>query len=150
MVDFFGSLPNAAIVKLLGAVIQATCTNWLTKDAAEGWVPDLKKDAGEWLRDPILFDGVLTAIVHALTWFRPPGGPNDQRFSYSSVTAQIVKEIQSADPSLPISKRSKRQHAMALLKDEMAGLAARRHPYDDPPRTVPKAVASTSANRRHR
>lgn len=144
VVDFFGSPANAAIVKLLGAVIQSTGTSWLRKDPKDGWVPDFKKDPGEWLRDPVLFDGVLTAIVHALMWFRPPGGSDDQRFLYSSAAEQMIKEIQSADPSLPISKRSNRQHAMALLKDEMASLASRRHPYDELFKKEPQATAPTS------
>ena len=44
-VDFYGSESNAAIVKLIGSVIQSTCTNWLVK-TADGWVPDLHKDPG--------------------------------------------------------------------------------------------------------
>src|SRR5689334_20964627 len=51
VVDFYGSQSNAAVVKLLGAVIQATCTNWLV-NAPEGWSPDMHRDPGEWLRDP--------------------------------------------------------------------------------------------------
>ena len=65
VVNFYGGPPNAAIVKLIGALIQSTCTNWLAK------TPDgsLDKYPGEWLRDPKLFDQVLTAIIHALMWF---------------------------------------------------------------------------------
>src|SRR5262249_6690159 len=140
---------NAAVVKLLGAVIQSTCTRWLTKDSEDRWVPDFKKDPGEWLRDPVLFNGVLTAIVHALMWFRPPGGSDDQLFFYSSVPEQIIKEIQSTDPSLPILIRSKRQHAMALLKDQMAGLASRRPPYDNLFNKAPQGIRTSSAKMRH-
>lgn len=150
VVDFFGSPANAAIVKLLGAVIQSTCTSWLRKDPEDGWVPDFKKDPGEWLRDPLLFDGVLTAVVHALMWFRPPGGRDDQRFFYSSVVEQIISEIQSANPSLLMPRRSKRQHAMALLKDQLAGLASRRHPYDDFFKKEPEATAPTPPKKKHR
>lgn len=130
VVDFYGSQPNAAIVKLLGAVIQSTCTSWLV-ESADGWVPDLHKDPGEWLRDPKLFDQVLTAIVHTLSWFKPRGGRDEQLLFYHSTAEQIINEIRSADPSLPITKRSRRQHAMAMLKDKLGDLARHRHPYDD-------------------
>jgi TraY domain len=130
VVDFYGSQSNAAIVKLLGAVIQSTCTSWLVK-TDDGWVPDFKKDPGEWLRDPKLFDQVLTAIVHALMWFKPEGARAERFLFYHSIAERIVDEIRSADPSLPITKRSTRQHAMAMLKDKLGDLARHPHPYDD-------------------
>ena len=130
VVDFYGSHSNAAVVKLLGAVIQSTCTNWLVK-TGDGWVPDLKKDPGEWLRDPKMFDQVLTAIVHALMWFKPEGGSAEQFLFYHSIAERIIDEIRSADPSLPITKRSTRQHAMAMLKDKLGDLVHHPHPYDD-------------------
>jgi hypothetical protein len=129
VVDFYGSQSNAAVVKLLGAVIQSTCTSWLVK-TEDGWAPDLEKDPEEWLRDPKLFDEVLTAIVHALMWFKPSGG-HDKFLFYHSTAERIIDEIRSADPSLPITKRSTRQHAMARLKDKLGDLARHPPPYDD-------------------
>jgi hypothetical protein len=128
-VEFYGSPSNAAILKLIGAVIQSTCTSWVVK-TPDGWGPDLEKDPGEWLRDPKLFQQVLTAIVHALIWFKPSGGRDEQFLFYHSTTEQIINEIRSADPSLPIAKRSTRQHAMAMLKDKLGDLARNRHPHD--------------------
>src|SRR4051794_10460816 len=55
-IDFFGSVQNAAICKLLGMTIAATGTTWLKK-TEDGWVSD-PKDGGEWLRDQKLFDRV--------------------------------------------------------------------------------------------
>jgi hypothetical protein len=130
VIDFYGNQSNAAILKLLGAVIQSTCTNWLKK-TPDGWVSDLNKDPGEWLRDPKLFDGVLTAIIHTLMWFKPGGNRDKQFLYYHSAAERIINEIRSADPSLPITKRSTRQHAMAMLKDKLGHLGQRRHPYDD-------------------
>jgi hypothetical protein len=129
-VDFYGSQSNAAILKLIGAVIQSTCTSWVVK-TADGWIPDLSKDPGEWLRDPKLFDQVLTAIVHALIWFKPGGGRDEEFAFYHSTAEQIIDEIRAADPSLSIAKRSTRQHAMAMLKDKLGDLTRHRHPYDD-------------------
>ena len=130
VLDFYGSQSNAAVVKLLGTVIQSTCTNWLVK-TRDGWILDAHKDSGEWLRDPKLFDGVLTAIVHALMWFKPSGDRDDRSIFYHSTAEQIIDEIRSSDPSIPITKRSTRQHAMAMLKDKLGDLARRHPPYDD-------------------
>src|SRR5437764_2003320 len=44
-VEFFGNQSNAAILKLIGAVIQSTCTNWRV-ESSEGWAPD-RKERGE-------------------------------------------------------------------------------------------------------
>jgi hypothetical protein len=130
VIDFYGSQANAAILQLLGTVIKSTCTNWLVK-SADGWVPDFQKDPGEWLRDPKLFDEVLTAIIHALIWFEPGGSRHEQFLFYHSAAERIINEIRAADPSLPLTKKSTRQHAMAVLKDELGDLARRRHPHDD-------------------
>lgn len=151
IIDFYGSQSNAAILKLIGAVIQSTCTNWLVK-TADGWIPDAHKDPGEWLRDPRLFDEVLTAIIHALSWFKPSDSRDQQFLFYHSTAERIINEIRSADPSIPMTKRSTRQHAMAMLKDKLGDLAHHRHPYDDwnknePPVRIP---LSRPAKRKHK
>jgi hypothetical protein len=150
VVDFYGSQSNAAVVKLLGAMIQSTCTSWLVK-TEEGWAPDLKKDPGEWLRDPKLFDQVLTAIVHALMWFRPSRG-RDKFLFYHSTAARIIDEIRSADPSLPIERGSTRQHAMAMLKDKLGDLARHPHPYDEWHKNEPplRVTAASAAKRKRK
>jgi hypothetical protein len=98
---------------------------------AGGWVADPQKDPGEWLRDPKLFDGVLTAIIHALMWFKPSGAGDEQFLFYHSAVQHIIDEIRSSDPALPMTKGSTRQHAMAMLKDKLGDLVRHRHPYDD-------------------
>jgi len=151
-VEFYGSQSNAAILKLIGAVIQSTCTSWLVK-TDEGWVPDLDKDPGEWLRDAKLFDEVLTAIVHTLMWFKPGGGRDEQFLFYHSAAEEIIDEIRSADPSLPITKRSSRQHSMAMLKDKLGDLAKHRHPYDDWSKekpSIPVTPVPSKAKRKHK
>jgi TraY domain len=151
VVDFYGSESNAAILKVIGTVIQSTCTSWLVK-TADGWVPDVHKDPGEWLRDPKLFDQALTAIVHALMWFKPSGGRDDQFLFYHSTAERIVDEIRSADPSLPITKGSTRQHAMAKLKDKLGNLARQRHPYDEllKKESPARIDVSNQAKRKHK
>ena len=150
-IEFYGSQSNAAILKLIGAVIQSTCTSWFVK-IADDWVPDLHKDPEEWLRDPKLFDQVLTAVVHALIWFKPNGDRDEHFISYNSTAEQIINEIRSADPSLPIKKRSTCQHAMAMLKDKLGDLARHRHPYDDLSGKEPpvRIVLPKPAQRKHK
>jgi hypothetical protein len=150
IIDFYGSQPNAAILKLLGSVIQATGTSWLVK-TADGWVPDIHKDPGEWLRDRKLFDQVLTAIIHSLRWFQP-GESDRQELNYHSTAEQILDEIRAADPSIPMWKRSTRQHAMAVLKDGLGKLAYRPHPYDEWRKTEPpvRIIAPRPAKRREK
>jgi TraY domain len=151
VVDFYGSQSNAAILKLLGAVIQSTCTSWLVK-TADGWVPDVHRDPGEWLRDPKMFDGVLTAIVHALMWFKPNGERDEQFLHYHSAVEHLIKEIRSSDPSLPIAKRSTRQHAMATLKDKLGDLVRHRFPYEDLREKVRpvRIIVPNRAKRKHK
>lgn len=64
-------------------------------------------------------------------WFKPSGGRDEQFFFYHSTAEGIIDEIRSSDPSVPLTKRSTCQHAMAMLKDKLGGLVHRRHPYDD-------------------
>jgi hypothetical protein len=151
IVDFYGSQQNAAILKLIGTVIQATGTNWLVK-TADGWVPDTHKDPGEWLRDPKLFGQVLTAIIHTLLWFQPTEGNDQQMIYYHSTAEQILDEIRAADPSIPMTKRSKRQHAMAKLKNELGDLARRPHPHDEWRKKEPpiRIILPEPAKRKHK
>jgi hypothetical protein len=69
---------------------------------------------------------------------------------YHSTAEDIINEIRSADPSLPITKRSSRQHAMAMLKDKLGDLASRRHPYDDWQNEPPVRSVSNRAKRKHK
>jgi hypothetical protein len=128
--NFYGSQSNAAIIRLLGTIIQRWCTSWRIK-IADDWITDVHRDPEEWLRDPWLFDEVVTALMHALMWFRPPGKHDKQSVFFHSDTEELINEIRSSDPSLPITKRSTPQHARAMLKDKLGHLAKRPHPYDD-------------------
>jgi hypothetical protein len=147
VIDFYGSQANAAIVQLLGAVIKSTCTSWLVKTADE-WVRDFHKDPGEWLRDPKIFDDVVVAIVHALQWFKPAGSRFDQLFFYSSDIERLIDEIRAADPSLPLANRSTRQHAFAVLKDQLGDLVDRPHPYGDLIKKEPVPTVARKPNKK--
>jgi hypothetical protein len=121
-VEFYGTGQTAAVVKLIGATIQSA--------AARG-SPQKKYD---WLKEQWLFDDVMAAIEHMLLWFRPGGDSGKREITVSSGTnraGQLIDEIRSSDPSLPITKRSNRQHDMAMLKDKLGDLVRDGHPYDD-------------------
>jgi hypothetical protein len=127
--NLYGSQLNAAIINLLGIILQTTCTSWCLK-TADGLITDFHKDPGEWLRDQRIFDEVLTAIFHALMWFRPTGTRDEQFIFFHSGAQRIINEIRTSDPSLPITKGSTRQHVMARLKDKLGDLTRRGHPYE--------------------
>jgi len=135
-VEFYGSEQNAAVLKLIGVTIQSTGTRTLNKkkyDRSTGAIIVSKKKY-EWLKEQWLFDDVMDAIKHVLKWFRPRGESRTEDITISSTTDradQLIEEIRSADPSIPITKRSTRQHAMAMLKDKLGDLGRHRHPYDE-------------------
>jgi hypothetical protein len=106
------------VVRLIGATITA-------RISTEG--------KHEWLKEQWLFDDVMDAIAHVLLWFRPGGHSGRREITLSSgthISDQLINEIRCSDPSLPISKRSKRQHNMAMLKEKLGDLAQHQHPYD--------------------
>jgi hypothetical protein len=126
-VEFYGTVQNAAILKLIGLVIQAASKTRLRQARGGKWVPD-PAGSEEWLRDPELFDSVCTAIRHTLAWFRPGGAIGG--LSYSSDAEALLDEIRAADPARPLDPYSSREHALAKLKDGLGELAQRPHPYD--------------------
>ena len=129
-VEFYGSEQTAAVVKLIGAVIQSTATTFSPKS----------KKQYEWLKDQFVFDNVMMAIRHVLLWFRPGGDSGLGEITLGTATDQadqLIDEIRSADPSLPIAAGSTRQHAMAMLKDKLGDLVTARNPYDDLRRPMP-------------
>src|SRR5262249_7489366 len=110
---------NAAIVKLIGLVIHAASTS--------------VKGKHNWLKEQWLFDDVMDAIAHTLLWFRPGGDSGRRGIALSSGTdhaAQLMAEIRSSDPSLPITEGTRRQHQMAALKGKLGELVDHPHPYD--------------------
>jgi hypothetical protein len=143
-VDFFGTGQNAAVVKLIGATIQSAGTK------------TLHNKKYEWLKEPRLFDDVVDAITHVLLWFRPSGDNGRARITLSSTTDRmdkLIDEIRSADPSLPITKRSSRQHAMAVLKEKLGDLARDPHPYEHwrkKPPPIQITPFSMQAKRKHK
>lgn len=120
--QLYGTKRNAAIVNLIGATIQSVSRS----ESARG--------RHDWLKEQWLFDDVMAAIQHVLRWFRPGGDSGLREIKLGSGTARadkLMNEIRSADPALPISEGSARQHTMARLKDKLGPLVTPRNPYDD-------------------
>jgi hypothetical protein len=125
----YGTKENAAIVNLIGATIQI-----LSRTASTGRKHD-------WLKEQWLFDDVMAAIRHALLWFRPDGDSGLREITSSSGTAradQLMNEIRSTDPALPITEGSARQHTMARLKEKLGPLVTPRNPFDDFRKPAPR------------
>jgi hypothetical protein len=129
-IEWYGSEQTAAVVKLIGATIQSAAVRASSKGKGYNWLTQ------QWL-----FDDVMSAIEHTLLWFRPGGDSGRRRITLSSGTDRadrLINEIRSADPSIPITEGSKRQHAMAMLKDKLGDLAKGSHPYDELRAKTPK------------
>ena len=121
-VEFYGTEQNAAIVRLIGLTLRTAATR------------TSRRGRHQWLKEQWLFDNVMDAIAHMLLWFRPGGESGRRDITLSSATDQadqLIDEIRSADPSLPITKGSTRQHVLAMLQDKLAELARHPHPYDE-------------------
>ena len=121
-VEIYGTEQTAAVVKLIGLMLNAAAAR------------TSRRGRHEWLKEQWLFDDVIDAIVHTLLWFRPGGDSERRQITLSSTTDRVdelIDEIRSADPSLPMAMRSNRQHTMAMLKDKLGDLARHPHPYDE-------------------
>jgi TraY domain len=118
----YGTKENAAIVNLIGATIQIVSRTASTRRKYD------------WLKEQWLFDDVMAAIRHALLWFRPGGDSGLRQITLGSGpirAGQLMNEIRSADPALPVQAGSPRQHTMARLKEKLGPLVTARNPYDD-------------------
>jgi hypothetical protein len=119
--EFYGDVETAALLKVLGIVIGSITT-------VRG------RSKGRWVDDPYRFDQAAKAVAGALELFRPAGkippsheaGPRTQG---KIAALETIREIQLADPSLPITERSTRQHVLAQLQARLGDLAGRPRPY---------------------
>jgi hypothetical protein len=136
-ITLFGNKQNAAIVRLLGLQIRAVGTNWFDDDP------------GAWLRSTQEFDEVRTAMVHALSWFHPDP-QNDRLLFYHSKAAEILEEIATADPTIPLSKTTPRQHAMVWLKDRLGELVSSPQPLAAEMKRRGRTAKVVPPTRRHK
>jgi hypothetical protein len=124
VIDFFGDPKTAAIVKLIGLVIQSVNR---VKGRPSGALP--------WTEQPHLFDQAVKAVAGVLELFRPPGEVADPFADVGGdqlgrvAALGLIEDVQLADPTLPIAQRSTRQHALAVLREGLGELADRPQPY---------------------
>lgn len=124
VIDFFGDPQTAAIVKLIGLVIQSVNR---VKGRPTGALP--------WTEEPHLFDQAVKAVAGVLELFRPPGEVVDPFADFGGdklgrvAALGLIEDVQLADLTVPIAQRSTRQHALAVLRESLGELADRPQPY---------------------
>jgi hypothetical protein len=124
VIDFFGDGQTAAIVKLIGIVIQSVSR-----------VKGHPTGTRLWTEEPHLFDQAVKAVAGVLELFRPPGEIIDPFADLGGdilgrvAALGLIEDLQLADPTLPIFRRSTRQHALAFLREGLGKLADRPRPY---------------------
>jgi hypothetical protein len=127
VIKYFGSPETEAVLQLIGATIQSVTRIKGTQiRGSSGLV---------WTSDPRLFDQATKAIAQVLELFRPPGEivdplvdvGGDQRGKLAAL--ELIRQVQTADPTLPLATRSTRQHALAVLREGLGELAERPRPY---------------------
>jgi hypothetical protein len=89
----------------------------------------------DWLADSMAFDIVLKRIISILEPIRPPseGKKYPKQAALADwdsqrMAATLWTSIQEADPAAPISKGSRRDHLLGLLKRRLGPIAERARP----------------------
>ena len=114
--DSFGSEQNYLVVRAMALAMQS-----------------IRKV--DWLADSMAFEVVLKTIVNILEQIRPPSeGKKDPKgaaledWSAERMAATLWTSIQEADAAAPISKGSRRDHLLGLLKRRLGPIADRARP----------------------
>jgi hypothetical protein len=111
----FGDLRTYALMKLAAQAVNSLCS--------------LKNPKIHWTADADLFVQALEVITGTLKVFHPSQlTPTDISVASPQIGApvlEIVREVQEADPARLLNKSTKRQRAMARLKDQLGDLADR-------------------------
>ena len=109
----FGDLRTYALMKLAAQAVNSLCS--------------LKDPKIHWTADPDLFAQALEVIAGTLKVFHPHQLTSTNLLvaspQFGAPVMEIVREVQAADPAR--LKSTKRQRAMARLKDQLGELADR-------------------------
>jgi hypothetical protein len=111
----FGDLRTYALMKLAAQAVNSLCR--------------LKDPKTHWTADPDLFAQALEVISRTLKVFHPHQLTSPDLLiaapQFDAPVLEIVREVQAADPARLLKKSTKRQRAMARLKDQLGELADR-------------------------
>jgi hypothetical protein len=108
--DASGSPRNAAILKLVGQIIQTT-----------GSIGQWQPDPDLWLHDPDVFKTTMAHINFVMDRFRPAGEASAGRFTSADVDA-LLEEVSNASLAAPLGKKGNREVALAVLKEQLGEL----------------------------
>lgn len=87
-----------------------------------------------WTEDPVLFDQIVRAFTAAIEMFRPVGPipqlvPHEQmefdRLKGRAALLELLAQVEAADLSAPLAKRSARERGLAILKQDLDELTTR-------------------------
>lgn len=109
----FGGRRNYWVMKIIALALEGADAGFHTKN-------------GNWLDDPVSFDRALGTIRAWLMMIRPPGdGLPHGSWEPSVAAVNLRHEIETADPSRPITAGTKREHLMGIMKTEVGDLISR-------------------------
>jgi hypothetical protein len=135
----FGDLRTYALMKLAAQAVNSLCS--------------LQNPTIHWTADADLFAQALEVITGTLKLFHPHQlASPDLLVSSPQIGApalEIVREVQAADPARLLNKSTKRQRAMARLKDQLGDIADRASGQLPEMSTAPESKPPTNqkANR---
>jgi hypothetical protein len=119
-----GAGPTYAFMQIIGRVVDK--------------LVNLKDPNAKWMHDLYLYRQARNAIIAALDLFQPEGTPPESTaesldFGGTQQGALMMKEelrdVQLADPSIPIAKQSARQRRLSAEKTDLGVLADRPRIY---------------------
>jgi hypothetical protein len=119
-----GAGPTYALLKVIGNAIDS--------------LVNLKNPDAHWTTDAYLFDQACKAIVGALELFRPEGTLPESiedalevggRMQGRLAVLELLRQIQIADPSIPLVKQTPHQRALVMLQADLGQLAERPRIY---------------------
>jgi hypothetical protein len=123
--DAFGSRANFIMARLIALALESSVnTDALMTDEP---LPD-------WRNDPVRFDMSMRTVMALLEAYKPtkPLPPpstklvgQHRQFAPSQSAGRIVMAVQKADPSLPLSEGTPRQHFFGIAQAELGEIAFR-------------------------
>jgi hypothetical protein len=121
--DSVGDPETAALLEYLSTVIRT--------------VTHIKKPDARWHNDGYLYEQVRQALNDGLELFRPEGAPlTEDEIAEAGGRAQgrvaareVVREMQLADPSVSMAKRSTSEHVLVTIRERLGPIAERLRPW---------------------